>query len=129
MPMRNQISTGRHKVGGATGDSKMREQAEGKFVNLVNELHDACNSAEASWEAHGNARKERVSFGTNITTEVESSDGGLIEQKLAGAMTATERFHAQKFKGTEEAGTGKHVVLKVTGPRSLKKQRTQIKRI
>jgi hypothetical protein len=98
-----------------------------QFVNLVNELHDACNSAEAIWAAQSSACKERISFRTNMTTEEESSDGGSVEQKPVGAMTAIERFHARKFKGKDETGTGKHAVLKITGAGRSKKQRTPIK--
>jgi hypothetical protein len=53
----------------------------------VNELHDACNSTEASWAAQGSAGKERVLFRTNMNIEEESSDGGSVEQKPVGAMT------------------------------------------
>jgi hypothetical protein len=67
---------------------------------------------------------ERVSFGTNMTMKDESSDGSSMDQKSSGLMTAIERFHARKFRRQNEASTGKRAVLKITGARSSKKQRT-----
>jgi hypothetical protein len=140
MPTRGQLLAGHGNVGGASGGTKVRVQAKGMaeegkspggigvpFVNLVNELHDACNSAEAIWAAQGSTGKERVSFRTNMTIEEESSDGGSVEQKPVGAMTTIEQFHARKLKGKDETGTGRHAVLKITGVESSKKQRTPIK--
>jgi hypothetical protein len=49
-------------------------------------------------------RKERVSFGTNTTTDDESSDNGSNMKIELKPTTAVERFQTRKF---EERGTVK----------------------
>jgi hypothetical protein len=56
------------RVGNAGGAGTHNWFGE-QFVNIVKELHAACNSTEASWATQGSGGKERVSFGTNMTTE------------------------------------------------------------
>jgi hypothetical protein len=138
MPMRGQGPADHSNSGIAQKAINVRDNVEGtaekgqnvmgtgsQFVNLVNELH-AIQPKQV--EKHmGSAGKERVSFGTNMTTDEESSDGGSVDQKPEGAMTAIERFHARKFKGKDEYVSGRRAVLKIIGAGSSKKQRTPIK--
>jgi hypothetical protein len=109
-------------------EASKQDEAGEQFDNVMKELHDACNFAEASWAAKGSASRERVSFGANMTIEDESSDGGSVEQKSVGQLTAIERFHARKFKHQSEATVGKRAVLKITGAGSSKKQCTPVKK-
>jgi hypothetical protein len=109
-------------------EASKQDGAGEQFDNVMKELHDACNFAEASWVAKGLAGRERVSFGTNMTIEDESSDGGSVEQKSVGQLTAIERFHAHKFKRQSEATIGKRAVLKIIGAGSSKKQCTPVKK-
>jgi hypothetical protein len=108
-------------------DMRGQDETGQGFSNLVQGLHATCNSVEASWQAHGSTRREKVSFGTNMTTDEESSDGCSVDQKLKEPMTAIERFHARKFGGSKESGAGKKVVLKIVGTGSSKKQQTPVK--
>jgi hypothetical protein len=62
-----------------------------------------------------------------MMTEDESLDGGSVEQKRASQLTTIEYFHAHKFKCQSEANAKKRAVLKITGVRSSKKQRTPVK--
>jgi hypothetical protein len=50
-------------------DVSKQDGTREQLANIVKELHDACNSAEASWAAQGSSGKERVSLGTNMSTE------------------------------------------------------------
>jgi hypothetical protein len=115
------------QMDGTAGVATEKASSSVRFVNIVKEVHDACNSAEASWAAQGSAGREHVSFGTNMSTEDESSDGGSVEQKTIGPITAIERFQARKFGGKEDVSTGKRVVLKIMDAGSSKKQRAHVK--
>jgi hypothetical protein len=61
--------------------------------------------------------KERVSFGTNMTSDGESSEGNLVVKMELELATAVERFHARKFG----ANPGKRGVLKVNSAGTSKK--------
>jgi hypothetical protein len=102
MPMRGHPEAGRNTGGGTTSETRNQSQRIGeaeevskqdgtceKFVNIIKELHAACNLAKASWTTQGSACKERVSFGTNRTTEDECSDGGLVDQKMTAPIVTT----------------------------------------
>jgi hypothetical protein len=116
----NTNMTGDHSHRPVSKEEASKQDGTGKqFDNMMKELHDACNSAKASWEAQGSAGKERVSFGTNMMIEDESLDGGSVEQKPASQLTAIEHFHAHKFKCQSEANVEKMVILtKPRGPLS-----------
>jgi hypothetical protein len=92
-----------------------------KLVHSVHELRVECNSFEASWVAQKSGGRERVSFGTNMLMDEESSDGGSVEQKSLSLMTVVEQFHAKKFSENFGYKAEKRVVLKVTGSGSSKK--------
>jgi hypothetical protein len=94
MSMQGKSGAGDHTRGGTSSetmnlfnkvgkDGKVSKQDEKgqKFVNIVKELHIACNSTEASWVAQGFAGRERVSFGTNMSMEDDSSDGARWTRK------------------------------------------------
>jgi hypothetical protein len=63
--------------------------------------------------------KERVSFGTNMTTNEESSYG---KTKLE-LVTTVERFQARKFGAKQE----KMIALRVNNSGAAKKKKTPIK--
>jgi hypothetical protein len=88
-------TTLRGRAGDAGGAGTQNWSGE-QFVNIVKELHAACNSAEASWATQGSGGKERVSFGTNMTTKDESFDGCFVDQRLTMPLTTVGRFWAFK---------------------------------
>jgi hypothetical protein len=67
--------------------------------------------------------KERVSFGTNVILDGESSEGNSVVKTELELATTVERFHARKFG----ANLGKRGVLKVNSAGTSKKQNTPIK--
>jgi hypothetical protein len=89
----------------------------------------ATNSPSNSGPYQRLGGKERVSFGTYMSTEEECSDVASIEQKPSELMSAVECFHAQKFKATMDVQGDKRAVLKVTGSGNSRKQKTPIKAI
>jgi hypothetical protein len=82
---------------------------------------------ETSRASQNSGGKEKVSFGTNMSTEEDVSDGQSVEQKPPELMTAIERFHARKFKGSSGTNTYKRAILKAAGSGRNKKQRTPVK--
>jgi hypothetical protein len=67
--------------------------------------------------------KERVSFGTNMTTNEESSYGNLMVKTELELVMAVERFQARKFGAKQE----KMIALRVNNSGAAKKQKTPIK--
>jgi hypothetical protein len=67
------------------------------LARSVHELWVIGKSSEASFASQKSGDKERVSFGTNMLTDEECSDGGLVEKKPQALKTAVERFHARMF--------------------------------
>jgi hypothetical protein len=67
--------------------------------------------------------KARVSFGTNMTTDEESSDGNSVVKTELELAMVVERFHARKFGAKLE----KRGELKVNCTGAAKKQKTSIK--
>jgi hypothetical protein len=51
------------------------------LAQSVHDLRVARNSPSNSGPSQHSGGKERVSFGTNMSTDEECSDGGLVEQK------------------------------------------------
>jgi hypothetical protein len=71
--------------------------------------------------------KGRVSFGTNMTMDDESSETGSVHKSPSQFETAIERFHARKFGGNPKQSLEKKSALRVKGTGSTKKQKTPIK--
>jgi hypothetical protein len=59
--------------------------------------------------------KERVSFGTNMATDDESSESGSVHKLPSWLETAIDRFHARKFGGKPSQKLEKREALKVQG--------------
>jgi hypothetical protein len=93
----------------------------------MNTLHVPCNSGGASGPSHEAKGKECVSFGTNMSSDEDISDGASMEQEIDLLPTAVERFHTIRFRERGSADTGKHSIHKVVGSGNSKKQRTPIK--
>jgi hypothetical protein len=68
--------------------------------------------------------KERVSFGTNMSTEEEVSDSGLESKNVTQLTTAIERFHSRKFGSKAGSSADKKAILKISNSVGVKKQRT-----
>jgi hypothetical protein len=98
-----------------------------KVTHSVHDLWVTGKSTETSRALQNSGAKERVSFGTNMSTEEDVSDGQSVEQKPLELMTAIERFHARKFKGLSGTNTDKRAILKAAGLGRNKKQRTPVK--
>jgi hypothetical protein len=67
--------------------------------------------------------KEIVSFGTNMTPDDESSDGGSMVKTELELATAVEHFHAMKYGMKIK----KNTALKVHGSGSVKSKEPQSK--
>jgi hypothetical protein len=74
---------------------------------------------EASNPKRNGGAKERVSFGTNMTTDEESPDGNSVVKTKLELATAVERFHARKFSAKPDKGGA----LKVNCSSMAKKQK------
>jgi hypothetical protein len=86
-----------------------------------------CNSEGSSRASQNSGGKGRVSFGMNMSTEEEVSNGGSVELNLLELMIATEHFVARKFKEAQGMRPEKKDVLKAIGTCSNKKQKTSVK--
>jgi hypothetical protein len=94
--------------------------ASGEGHMTMHSEHEIGESSKFKGSLKGN---ERVSFGTNMALEDESSDGGSsvkIDLVLAMAM---DHFHARKFGLKAE----KRGSLKVASAGKVKKQKTPVK--
>jgi hypothetical protein len=75
--------------------------------------HSSSNVQENSMGMRGSAGKDRVSFGTNMSTKEETSDRRSVEQVEPRQITVIERFHARKFRNKEDNKPDKKAILKV----------------
>jgi hypothetical protein len=91
------------------------------------DMHGSCKLNEDSLDTRGYAGRDGVSFGTDMSTEEEISDGRSVEQDTQPFMTTVERFHARKFRDNGGQSVDKRAILKVIGGGSNKKQKTPIK--
>jgi hypothetical protein len=76
------------------------------IATSVKGMHVKEDSADDFQGDSMQSRKERVSFGTNMTMNDESSGNDSCMQDEAQTMTAIERFHARKY-GTHKGETSK----------------------
>jgi hypothetical protein len=66
--------------------------------------------------------KERVSFGTNISSDEVMSNGTSVQQEAKLWSDAVERFHARKFRDKHLPNSDKQATIhKVAGTGSIKK--------
>jgi crotonobetainyl-CoA:carnitine CoA-transferase CaiB-like acyl-CoA transferase len=68
--------------------------------------------------------KERVSFGTNMSTDEESSASESVKQDMHRIEVSVTRIHSRKIAVTNELTKGKRLVLKVQGAGTKKRQKT-----
>jgi hypothetical protein len=71
--------------------------------------------------AYSKGGKDRVSFGTNMSTDEEESDSGNVDQVGDTLDTTVARFHAWKFGTLDKRATDKRHGLKVQGAGHAKK--------
>jgi hypothetical protein len=109
---------------GELADVIAKDLAHGMYEMKV----DGTTSVESREGNHYGGR-ERVSFGTNMSTEDECSDSGSVEMRDPRLMIAVERFHARKFKDQSKAQGEKRAVLKVMGAGSNKKQKPLLSQV
>jgi hypothetical protein len=88
----------------ANGQAMHGKDVAQELAAGVNDLHVEENLARDNHADSMHYRKERVSFGTNTTTDDESSDNGSNMKIELKPTTAVERFQTRKF---EERGTVK----------------------
>jgi hypothetical protein len=100
------------------------EEAARDLATGVKDLH-----VKEDWESEDQLlqRKNRVSFGTNMTSEDESSGNDSCMQAENKLTTAAERFHARKFGSQNRESSDRRPALKVMNPGKVKKQRTPVK--
>jgi hypothetical protein len=110
-------------------------QHQGSLSGIKDELADsvrgmtvACKDEDIKDDVGMWGSKERVSFGTNMSTDDESSESGSVQQSPARPSTAVERFHAKCFGGASDKAGEKKAALKVQGAGTSKKQKTPVKR-
>jgi hypothetical protein len=65
-------------------------------ANSVKESKMACNSDNANDVSHKSAGRDKVSFGTYMSTDEEVLDDGSVQLSRDAPTTATKRFHARK---------------------------------
>jgi ribosomal protein L12E/L44/L45/RPP1/RPP2 len=73
---------------------------------------------------HKTEGKERVSFGTRMSTKEEVSKSGSEAKEGKQVTTAIERFHARKIGAKVGRSADKRAVLKVLSSGGVQKQKT-----
>jgi hypothetical protein len=100
------------------GEDAVRDLATG--VNVMHVKEDIGSDSQDDLMQN---RKDRVSFGTNMTTEDESSGKDSCQQVVDKLATAVDRFHARKFGVWKGESLEKRHVLKVVNPDKAKKRK------
>jgi hypothetical protein len=80
-------------------------------------------SPHASGSSCNSTGRERVSFGTNMSSEEESKDNSMCQ--LAGLQMGLEMTKSRAYCG----GTEKKLTLGIEGTTALKKQKTPVKTV
>jgi hypothetical protein len=90
-------------------------------------MHMDCQSPHASGSSRNSAGRERVSFGTNMSSEEESEDNSTSQ--MAGLQTGSEVIKVGSRRGGVKVNKGseKKMALGIKGTTNLKKQRTLVK--
>jgi hypothetical protein len=115
------VASGGYELGQASSQVGDKGEGDAKGESSRTGPHEPCNVFHDQAGTGGSTGRERVSFGTNMSTEEESSDGRSVEQEDPTLMTAIQRFDVKKFRGKEGAVLDKGVVLKVIGGGSHEK--------
>jgi hypothetical protein len=89
-------------------------------------MHMDYQSPHASGSSRNSAGRERVSFGTNMSSE-ESEDNSTSQ--MAGLQTGSEVIKVGSRRGGVKVNKGseKKMALGIKGTTNLKKQRTLVK--
>jgi hypothetical protein len=87
----------------------------------VKEMQVTCESGKTMKGANKEEWKERVSFGTNMSTDEESSASESVKQDMHRIEVAITRIHSRKIAVTNELTKGKRLVLKVQGAGTKKR--------
>jgi hypothetical protein len=77
------------------------------LVESVKSMHMAGKGIEGSGSQMDTDRKDRASFGSNMTSEEESEESGLPHSCDPKNKTAMEHFHDHKFGVLEVKGAEK----------------------
>jgi hypothetical protein len=94
----------------------------------VRELQVVGRSENASCGSAKGKRKDRVSFGTNMTsTEEESSESGPVKQEVQRLDRVVAKMQSRKDAAHAERVRGKKAVLRVQGAGTRKSQKTLVK--
>jgi hypothetical protein len=89
-------------------------------------MHVSNQEPIRSCSLHGVGGKDRVSFGTDMSTE-ESGESVSAQEKDALKMTVVERFQEWKFGQKSSLRGDKRALLKVHKAGGSKKQKTPVK--
>jgi hypothetical protein len=74
--------------------------------SVIKEMQVGTDSTEDDRGMQSQERKDRVSFGTNLTPDEELSDGGSVLQTDLVLASVVDRFHARKFGVPTEQEAG-----------------------
>jgi hypothetical protein len=109
-------------------DGHAGDNMEDDLVESVKSMRIATKTASESWASPTQPGKERVSFGTDLSTEDDSMRSSADQDVVTQEKTAVDQFHDRKFGGNPTGKIDKRPNLKVQGPtRVTKKQRTPVK--
>jgi hypothetical protein len=95
--------------------------------SVIKEMQVGTDSTEDDRGMQSQERKDRVSFGTNMTPDEELSDGGSVLQTDLVLASVVDRFHARKFGVPTNRKQEKRVTLKATSNGKTKKQKMPVK--
>jgi hypothetical protein len=84
----------------------LKDTRANELANSVQGLKMTCQPDNASDASHRSAGRDRVSFGTYMSTNEEISDDGSVQLSKESPQTAVEQFHARKFQNKAEGSGG-----------------------
>jgi hypothetical protein len=91
-----QVDVGVFPMGSANKPKGLKHVTSSELSNSVKDMRVENNVARTGMVQAAGA-KERVSFGTNMSTEEQTSDGRLVQEQALILDTVVARFHARKF--------------------------------
>jgi hypothetical protein len=85
------------------------------LVEGVKEMQVACKSGKTIRGTSKEEGKERVSFGTNMSTDDESSASESVKHDMDWIEVVVSKIHASRTAMMNELTKGKRLVMKVQG--------------
>jgi hypothetical protein len=107
-------------IGSAVG--KLNEFISNELVHNVKDMQVDGSSPNRSCSAQSGGAKERVSFGTDMSSSEESDNNANMQQHIQEMHTVVGKFHAKKFGSKTSAGAERKSTLKVQAGGATKKK-------